>query len=162
MTYLNFKYHQPITVAEHKLSNLKKENTMNTSIATTTETATQEKQFVLSKERHFEIVKTFKEFAKNKENHPYKDQTYGNKIDGKLSFIHYVLYAIIRQKNPDLTSHDPKNSEKYAEIMSSLDQAMHNIKRDGNLSRYSYYNRIASDFGITPEELYAVLNKHFN
>ena len=73
----------------------------------------------LSKEQFFEMRKTFKAFVKDRSNHPRKDATYGSKIGGNVMFKHFVAYAVLRGKDPALTTHDVE-SESYQDVLRDL------------------------------------------
>ena len=52
------------------------------------------------KARTFDLREVKSAWAKavnNKDNHPYKDEKYGNKIRGKIYSVHYLVYNLLRQ-----------------------------------------------------------------
>jgi len=44
-----------------------------------------------------EVQKAWARSVNNKEYKPYKDEMYGNKVQGKLQAVHYLAYNIIRK-----------------------------------------------------------------
>ncbi|ELP5902555.1 hypothetical protein QTV49_004595 [Vibrio vulnificus] len=117
-----------------------------------------EMAFTLSKERHNEIISSFKAFLKNKDNHPKKDEVYGTKYNFRITLSHFVLYAIIRNQDPAATSHDPENSEKYINAISGLRSLMRNYKPESVSWGFKTFGEA---FGITEVELNGVLTSYF-
>lgn len=71
----------------------------------------------MNKETYLRLVKEFKDSTKNKDLKPYWGKDWlGNKIKIKGDFIfeHYIFYALLRNKNPEITTHDV-SSESYIE-----------------------------------------------
>ncbi len=117
-----------------------------------------EMAFTLTKERYKEILATFKAFVKNKDNHPKKDEAYGTKYNFRITLSHFVLYAIIRNQDPAATSHDPENSEKYIDAISSLRSLMRNYKPESVSWGFKTFGEA---FGITEAELNELLIAYF-
>ena len=47
--------------------------------------------------QEYKAMKTaWSESVNDKDNHSYKDETYGNKVKGKLFSVHYLVYNILR------------------------------------------------------------------
>lgn len=58
----------------------------------------------------------------NKENHPYKDEKYGNKIRGKIYSVHYLVYNILREM-PAERGFEPVG-QGFEEAKKSLERAI--------------------------------------
>jgi hypothetical protein len=110
----------------------------------------------MTKERYLQIIATFKSFVKNKKNHPTIDQDYGTKYEGNVRFEHFVLYAMLRNREPAKTTHDV-NCETYISVMEQL-------KRMANSSvelskHWSWgWSHLNKGFGLTEEEFRAIVN----
>ena len=48
-----------------------------------------------------EIQAAWSKAINNKDNNPYKDPTYGNKVNGKISAKEYLAYNIVRGLDPE-------------------------------------------------------------
>ena len=66
----------------------------------------------LTKEKFELAVKDFRSFLKDKKNHSYHHPEFGNKIEGKLKFRHFIFYAMLKNRDIEKTTHDV-SSEKY-------------------------------------------------
>jgi hypothetical protein len=85
-----------------------------------------------------EIKVNFIEFSSREENRPYRDKVYGTKYAGKTGFVHYILYAIIRGKNPDRCAHDI-NTYKYIDNMDLIKAIFSkDAVTDVDFKRYRY------------------------
>jgi hypothetical protein len=49
-----------------------------------------------TKEEYKAMKNAWAKAVNNKENRPYKDEMYGNKIRGKIYSVHYLVYNILR------------------------------------------------------------------
>lgn len=128
---------------------------MKNSIALTNNTETQ--NYTMTKERFMEVVANFKAFVKDKANHPTYDKDYGTKYAGKLDINHFILYAILRQKDTAKTSHDPVNSETYLDAMAMFRKW---ANQEGKIQAWNI-NRITAPFGINEDELKDALVAYF-
>ncbi|MDK9790151.1 hypothetical protein [Vibrio sp. D431a] len=76
---------------------------------------------VMTKEEYLNLITSFRGFVKAPENKPYKCKTYGTKYEGNVQLIHYVMYAVLRGKSPESTTHDV-NSEKFIDAMMDVNR----------------------------------------
>lgn len=74
---------------------------------------------VFTIEKTIEACKTFRAFVKDEDNKPWKCEQYGTKYPGAVTHKHYILYAVLRGKNPSETSHAPE-SESFKEKVEQL------------------------------------------
>lgn len=51
----------------------------------------------MNKEEYKAMQKAWAKAVNNKNNHPYKDAVYGNKIRGKIYSVHYLTYNLLRK-----------------------------------------------------------------
>lgn len=114
----------------------------------------------LSKSRYMEIVETFKAFVKDKKNHPKIDERYGTKYNFRINIEHFILYAILRNKEPSKTSHDPESSEKYMSAMRSLELLSRSYSEERE--NWYYKDTFAEAFGISELELHELLKEYFS
>lgn len=91
-----------------------------------------------------QYVASFRAFLKDPDNKPYYCSTYGTKYPGKVTFEHFVFYAMIKGKNPELTTHDI-NSERYQAILALF-------KRIGN-KEVKAPASLGIPFGMSSEEV---------
>lgn len=112
----------------------------------------------MTKERYLQIKANFKAFVKDPANLPYYCETYGTKYDGYTGLIHFALYAILRNKDPKITSHDPENSEKFLDAISDL-KSLH--MATGKIADHRKYTYVTKPFGITSDELKLALETYF-
>ncbi|ELP6119468.1 hypothetical protein QTV43_000613 [Vibrio vulnificus] len=106
----------------------------------------------MTKERYLEIIANFKAFVNDIANKPYYDKEYGTKHQGNITFAHFVFYALVRGKNPEITTHDVE-SEKYLHVLELLRTMSKPNYRDSQL-RHSL--RVA--MGLTDEEITSILS----
>lgn len=66
-----------------------------------------------------EIKSNFSNFVNDPENKPWKHEVYGTKFSGKVTFSHFVIYALLRGVNPEKATHDP-HSERYKAIIAMI------------------------------------------
>ncbi|MCY9861433.1 hypothetical protein OTK49_02730 [Vibrio coralliirubri] len=126
----------------------------NTNTLTNT---TEASKYTMSKERFAEVVSTFKAFVKDKNNHPTYDKQYGTKYAGKLNIKHYIVYAILRQKDTAKTSHDPIKSGAYLDSIAMFRK----WAKEENAINAWYLSGITAPFGITEDELKDALSAYF-
>ena len=55
------------------------------------------KEYNINKEKYKAMKTAWAKAVNNKDNHPYKDEKYGNKVRGKIYSVHYLVYNILRQ-----------------------------------------------------------------
>lgn len=136
-------------LSENKSNLNKRENIMTTTSTNNSN---------MTKERYLQIKANFKAFVKDPENRPYYCETYGTKYEGYTSLIHFALYAILRNKDPKITSHDPENSEKFLDAISDLKSI---YMTTGNIGDHRKYIYVTKPFGLTSEELKEALSVYF-
>jgi uncharacterized protein YabN with tetrapyrrole methylase and pyrophosphatase domain len=69
-----------------------------------------------------EIKSAWAKAVNNKNNHPYKDAVYGNKIRGKIYSVHYLVYNLLR-KMPAERGFEPVG-QGFKEAQESLERAI--------------------------------------
>ncbi|WP_415913189.1 hypothetical protein [Neptuniibacter sp. QD37_11] len=97
--------------------------------------------------RFIEIRDYFRSFIKDKDNHPYYCEDYGTKYPGKVTYEHFIFYAILKGKDPKRCSHDP-DGERFKEAMECLREPF-------------AYTRIVRAFHMSDEEVKVVLSSYF-
>ncbi|MGZ7507823.1 hypothetical protein [Vibrio parahaemolyticus] len=114
---------------------------MNT---TTTKTIAENNTMkTLEKNRFFEIVSQFKGFVNAKENE--RESTH--------MFEMYILYAVIRGKDPKKTSHDP-SAESYEEALGNVKGFLEQRYKPSKwLPKGNFANTLIDAFGLTEEEM---------
>ena len=98
----------------------------NTNTLTTENTET-----IMTKELYLQLVKEFKESANNKDFKPSWGKNWNGdkeKQNGTFVFEHYIFYALLRNKNPEITTHDPL-SESYHDALSNLKYLYESMKK---------------------------------
>lgn len=132
---------------------------MNTPMTQTTEAQTTHQEqdvmtmnHLFTEDRFNEIIVTFKVFVKDKDNKPWKNETYGTQYPGKVTFEHFIFYAMLRGKDPVKTTHDPE-SERYKMIIDRFSRA---LQGKGFLLK-----PVVSALGMTEEEGLAVVERYF-
>jgi hypothetical protein len=116
------------------LQSTKKENTMKNYPYDTD---------VISFEKFHEAIASFRDYQAGKSNHPKYDETYGTKLTGKLSHVHYAFFALLRGKSPEATTHDVK-SDSYHRIKHQLKELTH-VDRD----YYGVQKKLVEAFGLS-------------
>jgi hypothetical protein len=106
----------------------------------------------MSKERYYGIIDNFRKFLKDKDNKPHKNETYGNKEEGKIRFEHFIIYAILRGRDISKTTHSI-DSDKYKDILIYLEFMSNGGK---NIPKY-----LMEPFGFTQDEYLDVISKAF-
>ncbi|CAH7200794.1 conserved hypothetical protein [Vibrio chagasii] len=101
----------------------------------------------MTKERYLEITANFKTFVNDKANKPYFDEEDGTKMLGKITFLHFVFYALFRGKNPEITTHDVE-SETYQHTIGLLKS----MTRSSNHETYCR-GLIRNAMGMTDDEI---------
>lgn len=71
-----------------------------------------------------EVQKAWARSVNNKDYKPYKDSEYGNKVQGKLKAVHYLVYNIVREL-PKERGFEPIG-EGFNNAKQYLDRAMNN------------------------------------
>ncbi|CAH7386389.1 hypothetical protein VCHA53O466_40478 [Vibrio chagasii] len=127
-------------------------NTTNAVLKEETETTNSSP---LTKEQFKAAVISFKEFVKSKDNKPYYCKTYGTKYAGEVRFDHYVAYAIMRGKNPEITTHDAE-SESFKCVMLNLKRMA-----ESTMARERMEDSISKAFGLSSVEFQKVLVEGF-
>lgn len=56
------------------------------------------------------LKKTFGAYVKAPENRPWYSEEYGTKYPGKVTLLHFMIYAVLRGKDPRKVSHDPSGA----------------------------------------------------
>jgi hypothetical protein len=83
-------------------------------------------------EKKQELIKEFKAATKNKAFNPTIDTQYGNKYEGKLHYLHYMFYAMLRNKNIELITHDiesPKFKIRKLQLLSFVKDTYQEINK---------------------------------
>lgn len=110
----------------------------------------------MNRQNYLNIKKSFAKFVNEKSNRPKKDPHYGNKIEGNIKFIHFIIYAIICRKDPVKTTHD-EYSENYIYNMELIKKLI-----DGKLSIHCKNEFLAPFLSETsnPEEIIEEIKKN--
>jgi hypothetical protein len=72
----------------------------------------------MNKQEYKTMKNAWAKAVNNKDNHPYKDETYGNKIKGKIYSVHYLAYNMLR-KMPEERGFEPVG-EGFEEAQSRM------------------------------------------
>ena len=110
-------------------------------------------------EKKLILIKEFKAATKNNDLKPTVDETYGTKYEGYLTYLHYMFYAMLRNKNVALTTHDI-NAYKYRyrklQLLSFVDDTSSEIRaiQDKVPCTYNYRKEVS----ITLKNLQIVFN----
>lgn len=51
----------------------------------------------MNKKEYKAMKNAWSKAVNNKDNHPYKDEKYGNKVRGEIYSVHYLVYNLLRQ-----------------------------------------------------------------
>ena len=78
----------------------------------------------MNKQEYMLMKNSWAKAVNNKDNHPYKDEKYGNKIRGKIYSVHYLVYNILRMM-PEERGFEPVG-EGFKEAKCLLDLAIRN------------------------------------
>lgn len=104
----------------------------------------------MTKERYIQITNSFKAFVKDKANHPNVDKKYGTKYGGKISHVHFVVYAMLRGRAPELTTHSIE-AKSFISAIKTLDEMAY-CKAPATLQRLKLWDSIRKPFGLTEDE----------
>ncbi|ENH6782400.1 hypothetical protein ABWE86_005129 [Vibrio parahaemolyticus] len=95
------------------------------------------------KNRFFEIVSKFKAFVNAKE----------SERESSHIFEMYILYAVIRGKDPKKTSHDP-STDSYEEALGNVKGFLEQRYKPSKwLPKGNFANTLIDAFGLTEEEM---------
>jgi hypothetical protein len=100
---------------------------------------------ILSFEEFHAAIVSFRTMVNNKENYSSKDERYGHKIQGNIHHSHYVFHALLRNKDPLKTCHEPDGIY----MKGVIDE----FKGLSVTTKSAIMNRLTSAFGLSPEQI---------
>lgn len=106
---------------------------------------------IMTKEEYNQLIMSFRKFIKSPENQPFKCKTYGTKCDGNVAHIHYALYAILRGKSPESTTHD-SGSDTFKDVMKNIER----LALGGGVYQS---DSLESAFGLSEDRIVEILNQ---
>ena len=102
-----------------------------------------------------EIKAAWSKAVNDKKNRPYKDSKYGNKIEGKISAVHYIMYNAIRGLRLDRGFTDNTDPHKFKYKVAVVKGRINGYKRTlDKCSTHKWYKEHLNleAFGISIED----------
>jgi hypothetical protein len=110
---------------------------------------------ILSFEQFHQAIAHFRRYQADPANKPQYDKQYGTKYPGNISHLHYAFYALLRGKNPAITSHDPA-SDGFVELINMI-RVLGDAKQHANWMYSKASQSLSTAFGLSAEQIAHVI-----
>lgn len=104
----------------------------------------------------YQIKKNFVFFHQKDENKPFKCKIYGTKYKGKVKFIHYMVYALLRGRAVEKCTHNHASSN-YLLNLKLIKDLIDNYKERPKTSTFDWILVPFIGEGIGRDELMCIL-----